>query len=345
MRLQIILLCLLLSPLVADAAEALYPGAGLRKIQVLDPVGGASMNAVAFYPAAARTQAIAIGPFEVEAAKSVPIAGDRYPLVMLSHGSLGSMWGHHDLATDLARQGYVVVSVTHPGDNFEDAGRVGTTAALYGRPVQISAALTAALRDPVLAAHVDPAKVGFLGFSAGGATGLLLAGGTPDLTRLQTYCADQPGRPAVCEAGGIIRADPLAPALATAVPPAPAADDRIRSLVLMAPLSVLFPPDSLAGIDRPILVFAGDRDEELSLDANARALVRDMPGRAALTVLPEVGHATFLAPCTAGLQEAMPALCVDRPGIDRAGLHRRMARDIAAFFARTLAGPSAPTAR
>ncbi|NKX16375.1 hypothetical protein HGG75_13070 [Ochrobactrum pseudogrignonense] len=71
--------------------------------------------------------------------------------------------GHHDLGASLARNGYIVVSVTHPGDNFKDPSRLGTVSSTYGRPMQISAALTAALDEAALApistrtASVSPA--------------------------------------------------------------------------------------------------------------------------------------------------------------------------------------------
>ncbi len=43
----------------------------------------------------------------------------------------------HDLASALVRRGFVVVAVTHPGDNAHDHRRLGTLSNLYGRPLQI----------------------------------------------------------------------------------------------------------------------------------------------------------------------------------------------------------------
>ncbi|RML84629.1 hypothetical protein APX70_08538, partial [Pseudomonas syringae pv. maculicola] len=40
----------------------------------------------------------------------------RFPLLLLSHGNTGTPLALHDLATSLARQGFVVVAVVHPGD-------------------------------------------------------------------------------------------------------------------------------------------------------------------------------------------------------------------------------------
>ena len=45
---------------------------------------------------------------------------------MLSHGNTGTPLALHDLATSLARKGFVVVAVIHPGDNSTDHSRLGT---------------------------------------------------------------------------------------------------------------------------------------------------------------------------------------------------------------------------
>ena len=66
-------------------------------------------------------------------------------LLMLSHGNTGTPLALHDLATSLARKGFVVVAVIHPGDNSKDHSRLGTLSNLYGRPIQISEAITATL--------------------------------------------------------------------------------------------------------------------------------------------------------------------------------------------------------
>lgn len=73
--------------------------------------------------------------------------------------------------------------------------------------MQISAVLSATLKDPVVGTHIDKDKIGFIGFSAGGTTGLILAGSKPTLTRLRDYCLDHPNDHQVCESNGDIRID------------------------------------------------------------------------------------------------------------------------------------------
>lgn len=303
-------------------------GVGIKKLEAADPVDQRAMDAVAFFPSSDHSGVTSIGPYQIAASKSASVGEGRYPLILFSHGNMGSMWGHHDLASALAQQGYIVVSVTHPGDNFQDTSRVGASSTVFGRPLQVSAALSAVLKDSVLAPHIDADRIGFVGFSAGGTTGLILAGAKPNLTRLEDYCAKRPDDRHVCEVKGKIRGDH--PELK------PTADPRIRSFVLLAPLSVVFSPEELKLIKAPFLIFVGDRDEELSADANAVELAHGMEGKAMLQVIHDAGHFTFLAPCSPDLSRMMPTLCVDREGVDRVALHQNINSGIGAFFNKTL---------
>lgn len=315
--------------LAAQAGAGEFVGTGIKKLDVLDPIDQKPMDAVVFFPSVSQTEKRAIGPYEIAASKSATIADGSYPLILLSHGTMGSMWGHHGLATFLSRQGFIVVSVTHPGDNFQDPSRIGSTSGVYGRPQQISAALSAALKDPALEPHINAGKIGFVGFSAGGTTGLVLAGAQPLLSRLEDYCAKRPEDQHVCEAQGHIRND--RPELT------PSSDPRIRAFVLLAPLSVVFTPETLTELTAPMLVFGGGKDEELSTDENAAALAKNKPSNTSLKLIPDAGHFTFLTPCTAALSSAAPPLCIDGKGVDRVALHAEINSDITTFFNTTLA--------
>ncbi len=309
-------------PSVSVAGDTM--GVGMMRVVVADPLGGKAMEAAVFYPASVDTEMTIIGSYRIDAARDAAILPGRYPLVLVSHGNQGSLWGHHDTATSLARRGFVVATLTHPGDNYRDAGRIGTSSVLYGRPLQVSALLDAVVRMPAVAPFIDEERIGFIGFSAGGTTGLILAGAVPELQRLETYCADRPDDRRVCAAAGRIRND--RPDLL------PTADHRIRALVLMAPLSVFFPAETLMKIRTPALVYTGERDEQLSPGKNAVALMRDLSPPSRLEVVAAAGHFVFLAPCTEQLARSAPELCIDPPGVDRRAVHQAMTHTIADFL-------------
>lgn len=323
LRLFVLIIALVCFAPMASAES--FNGSGVKKLLVIDPVDSKPMDAVVFYPSRDDAIVTKMGPFEVAASPKSPIAEGRFPLILLSHGTMGSMWGHHDLGTSLARNGYIVVSLNHAGDNFADPSRLGAVSSTYGRPMQISAALNAALEDAALASHIDKDRIGFAGFSAGGTTGLILAGAKPDLSRFEDYCARRPDDHSVCEAKGEIRPD--RPDLT------PQADPRISAYVLLAPVSVIFPPETLKSVKAPTLIYVGDQDLELSPEENAMALARDLPD-AQLHVIEKAGHFTFLAPCSADLTKLVAGFCIDNPGIVRTALHQRINAEIAEFFSK-----------
>ncbi|WP_259046462.1 hypothetical protein [Klebsiella sp. BIGb0407] len=87
----------------------------------------------------------------------------------------------------------------------------------------------------------------------------------------------------------------------------PFSDKRIKSFVLLAPLSVIFSPEELNSIKAPLLIFTGNKDEELSPDENALSLAKEI--NATLKIIPDAGHFTFLSPCSVDMNRVMPALC------------------------------------
>ena len=78
-------------------------------------------------PAGSRETALTIGPpdaplFDVgRSSRDAPVAGDRLPTLLLSHGNGGSARMMGWLGTALARAGYLVIAVDHPGNNGVDS--------------------------------------------------------------------------------------------------------------------------------------------------------------------------------------------------------------------------------
>ncbi|MCG5242712.1 alpha/beta hydrolase family protein [Azospirillum doebereinerae] len=334
------LLALLLLTAAGEAGAGDW-GVGIRRLTVADPVAGGPMDVVVVHPSptgASPTGAspagpavTRIGPYDVSGVRDAAVAEGRFPVVALSHGSLGSPLGHHDLATALAKRGFVVVAPAHPGDNVRDDHGLGAVSTLFGRPMQVSAALEAVLADAALAPHVDAARVGVAGFSAGGETALILAGARPEPERLLAYCAGRLDDRDLCAARGRMRLD--RPDLG------PVGDGRVKALFLMAPKGVLFGAAGLEAVRVPVRLYAAERDGQLGLAANAGALARDLPARPVPVLLEGAGHFVFLAPCSTELAAAAPFLCRDPEGVDRAGLHDRINADAAAFFTTALGAP------
>lgn len=328
----VMLICLLSGVISVQVEAGTHWSAGFHRLTFLDPLDLQPMSAIAFYPSNAPPKISKVDGYQIDATEDVTVAMGRFPLLMLSHGNTGTPLALHDLATSLARKGFVVVAVIHPGDNYLDHSRLGSLSNLYGRPLQISEAISAALMDPILSAYIDARQVGVIGYSAGGETALILAGARPDLKRLRKYCLERPQDRDACTRQGELIAD--------RDDLRPEADPRVGALMLMAPLSLMFGRHTLADVHVPVLLYSGDGDQLLALDKNAEALARKLPQAPNFKLLAGAGHFVFLAPCTEEQQVSTPALCTDAEGVDRVDIHRSLSVDAVRFFTETLRQPS-----
>ena len=325
-----VLALVLLGSLLARAEAAPWV-AGLHHMTLADPVDDRPMQALAFYPTTGKTHSRRMDGYPIEVAEEAPVALGQFPLLVLSHGNTGSPLALHYLATSLARQGFIVVAVVHPGDNAGDHSRLGTLSNLYGRPLQMSAAITAARDDTLLGPYLNAGKVGVIGYSAGGETALILSGARPDLDRLRKYCLERPNDADACRTHGVLISDRSELV--------PEADQRVGAVMLMAPLSLLFGRHALAGVQVPALIYSGDSDQLVAVDRNAEALARKLPVTPDYRLLAGAGHFVFMAHCDAEQSVRMPALCKDAAGVDRRHIHHSLQREAALFFSQALGAP------
>src|SRR5690349_5431641 len=101
-----------LAPALADDP---HHQAGVIKIVVPDVE---PFETFIWYPTEAAVTPWQAGQMTVEATLGAPIAGgERFPVVVFSHGSGGSPLGHRELAASLARAGFIVVTPTQVGDS------------------------------------------------------------------------------------------------------------------------------------------------------------------------------------------------------------------------------------
>lgn len=306
-------------------------GVGLRMMDVREPTTNTTVPAAVMYPSndAKRDALTQLGPYPVAAQMSAAVADGKHPLILLSHGSGGGRLGHHDLGAALARHGYIVAMPEHTGDSYSDRSGFASDRVLLGRAWQASAVISAVLADPQFKAHADDKRIGAAGFSAGGYTTLLLLGAKSDFSRFAVFCARYPKTPEICDHNtrkiGLTIADPP-----------PTVDPRVRAGFSMAPLSLILDKPGLADIRNPVFLYASSQDQVLLPDENARRISKLLPNLYRYREIEGAGHYVFLAPCSAGMAEEVPAICTDAPGVDRVAIHRQIADDAVGFFDKTL---------
>jgi len=254
------------------------------------------------------------------------VTGKRLPLILMSHGSGGAFESQYDTALALAHAGFVVAAVTHTGDNYRDGS--GFTH-LADRPRHVIRMLDYMLVAWPAHDRIDPARIGIFGFSAGGFTALVLAGGVPDLARERIHCAEHGDEDWGCRQ---IKERHLAVAVD---PPASAwlHDQRIKAAVIVAPaVGTSFTPAGLARVTLPIQLWRAADDHILPHPYHVQAVHDALPVKTEYHVVPRADHFSFLAPCSDALARMAPQICQDEPGFDRAAFHQEFNTAIVVFF-------------
>ena len=340
---------LLLAPLALAAPTV--SGVGMAPIRIPDPVSGGQTDGYVFYPSPEATPGTTtLGPYEVAARLGAPATPGAKPLVVISHGNGGSRLGHHDLATFLASHGFIVATLNHPKDDFEDTSGVGHVEVLAGRPVQVKSTISMLLADPHWKTLIDPTHIGVAGFSAGGYTSLMVAGAKPRLTLFVGFCDRYPKDDNVCGHRPQFEVDAAKAGLTISQMFQQTQDQldrygdthdpRVKAAFVMAPLSLIFDAHSFDTVSIPIYLYYGQSDHVLRPEANARRIQPLIHTLAGVKEVPKADHWVFLAPCTPALATQIPELCSDPPGVDRKQVHAQIDEDALAFFRKSFGLPA-----
>jgi predicted dienelactone hydrolase len=329
-----------LATLLLAAAHAHADEAGWMRFQAAGATPDAPATTVAlYYPTLAAPRTIPMGPFTLDVAIGGKPVDKVKALILLSHGLSGSELGHSALAQALARNGYLVAALRHPGDNWQDRSLIEKSPEHYfnERPRQASRVIDAILADPAwkgrIAADSQGPHAGALGHSAGGYTVLALAGARPDVARLRQHClAEAAEDPIFCSVGRSASAMPPLPAgTATAT----LKDDRIRAIVALAPTGVLLTAESLATVRAATMVYEAELDRFLVPRFHAEWVASHLPAPN-LHRVPNAWHFAFMDAPSMAIASPDGDVGANPPGFDRAAFLQQLAVDITAFFDQSL---------
>ena len=279
---------------------------GSRVLSVRDDFTGVTFPAWVMYPTSTPSQSVAFGPYTADVSPDAPIDDGRFPVVVISHGTGGSHYLYRTLAAHLAKNGYVVAQLEHPGNNRNDNSLADTDANLVNRPRHMALVIDAVADDAALGDHVIAEQVAAIGHSIGGYTALAVAGGKPwSRTGQQLETVH---------------------------------DTRVKALVLLAPVAFWYVPDgSLANVTAPILVYGGDEDT-FAPTWHAHLILAQVPDKSKVTyrLIPKAGHYSFLSPFPPSMAKPTFPPSVDPPGFDREAFHSVLNPEVLAFLDRAL---------
>lgn len=292
---------------------------GCRALEVPDPVQGVRIPTWVLYPAEAPERVESFGPYALAVAMSAAVVGEALPLVVISHGNNGSPWTYRGIAAHLARAGFVVALIEHPGNSRSDGRLAGTAANLENRPRHVARAIDACSADGELGPRLSRARgVAVIGHSIGGYTALAIAGGRP-----LTLAHEAPD--------GVVRAIPVV------------RHPAVRALVLLAPATVwLMGEGALAEVDVPIMMRTGERDT-LAPPIHAELVLGGVPHRERVDhrVVKGAGHFSFQTPFPPAMRQPDFAPSQDPPGFVREAYEAVLCEEIRGFLGRAMAPPAA----
>jgi predicted dienelactone hydrolase len=276
-----------------------------------------------------------IGP----AAPDAPIgpARRRYPIVLLSHGTGGTVMHLEWLARDLAHRGFIAIGVDHHGNTAAEPYRAEGFLCWWERARDLTVLLDRIDASGAFAGHVDMNRVFVAGYSLGGCTAAALLGAVTATSRFQSSPSNKDfGRgprefpdladhlPGLIESSAIFRES-------WARMSNDYRDARFKTAFLMAPgRSVLgFSEKSFASIETPTRIVVGGSDfvQPAAIWLHGRLRTGKLDSLAS-----EAGHYVFLPEATDAGRRADPTCWIDAPGVDRRSVHKHVAALAAELF-------------
>ena len=286
-----------------------------------------------WYPTQSIEKPWKVGHYRIEATPNAQMAPGKFPLLLLSHGSGGSEFGHHDWAQFLARHGFIVAAPRHVGDSFDQPDGRGSDIQLIGRLWQVTKALDAVLADHRFAIAIDAGRIGMIGFSAGGYTTLASIGARPDFDLWEAHCKTHPDDREFCPSllASLFSSAPRITRPGWKMPN----ETRIQAAVVMAPVAILYDAAGLSDVTVPLRVYRAADDHRVRNTWNADMVIAGLPVSPEQMTVPG-DHYVFLAPPSGPHTPKMQALFEDTPGVDRVAIHQQIAEELVDFFNRRL---------
>ncbi len=285
-----------------------------------------------WYPTGEEAKNFTHGVYTFSVAKGAAPAFGAFPLVMMSHGSGGTRFGHCKTAEFLAQNGYIVLAPEHPQNNFFDDSGVGSAHVYQARSRHMKSTLDAFLADREWGKRLDPEKIAVFGFSLGGFTALTCVGAQPYVDGLRHHIrANREFDPLFASYEVIVRDGYDESYLPVTH------DSRYKACISLAPVGGgLFPATSLKNIQIPVQIFRAERDMVLRQPFHAEEISQNLPQGCSYHVTPKAGHFSYLSPMREEVRADMGELANDAPGFDRVGEHDKMHRLMLDFLNQVL---------
>ncbi len=199
---------------------------------------------------------------------AVPVTSEgSFPLIVVSHGYVGSRYLMTYLTENLASKGYVVVAIDHTDSTFKDANAFYSTLLNRSKDIRFvineMAALSKKGSKQFLSGLVDADNTAIVGYSMGGYGVLNTAGAGYSDGVTQFFAGMTGGSSAI---GALAASNPEYQKLV---------DPRIKAVVAFAPWGMergVWDAEGLKGLKTPTLFVAGSQDDISGYEKGIKAI-------------------------------------------------------------------------
>ena len=192
---------------------------------------------------------------------------ESFPLIVVSHGYVGSRLLMTYLTENLASKGYIVVAIDHTDSTFKDANAFQST--LLNRPKDIRFVINEMERfgkadsKDMLSGKINAENTAIIGYSMGGYGVLNVAGAGYSDGMVQFFKGMTEGSTAI---KALAAGNPEYQALS---------DPRIKAVVALAPWGMergVWDAEGLKGLKTPTLFIAGSQDDISGYEKGIKAI-------------------------------------------------------------------------
>jgi len=205
--------------------------------------------------------------FKGRARRDATAAAGKFPLLIVSHGYVGSRYLMTYLTENLASKGYVVAAIDHTDSTFKDANAFQSTLLNRAQDVKFvineMARLGASNSGDAMAGHIDADNTGIIGFSMGG-FGVLNVGGAGYSDAMGQFFAGMTGGSSA-----------ISKLLASNESYKKQDDPRIKAVVAFAPWGMargVWDAEGLKGLNKPTFFVAGSQDDISGYENGIKAI-------------------------------------------------------------------------
>ncbi len=196
-------------------------------------------------------------------------ANGAFPLIIVSHGYVGSRYLMTYLTENLASKGYVVIAIDHFESTYADAAPFPSTLLNRAKDILFILNQMAELSKPnsnsFLAGLADANNTGLIGYSMGG-YGVLNVAGAGYSAKMDTFFGAMSGGSKAIQARSTNNAEYKA-----------SFDSRVKAVVAFAPWGMqrgVWDAEGLAGLKIPTFFFAGNQDDISGYEDGIKAIYK-----------------------------------------------------------------------